>query len=160
MKDAGEHIGLGPRLRLADGADIAAIARLQARCNPVPWGPKLVGNTLLAPPTLGIVAIRGAIVGYLLAERLPDEWHVLDLGVAPEARRRGIGREMLVNLIEVTDRQAAPVTLEVRASNASAITLYEKMGFASHGRRPGYYSDNGEDAEIMWRQACRLEDAT
>ncbi len=160
MKGVGEGIALGLRLRLADGADIAAVARLQARCNPVPWGPKLVGATLLAPATIAVVAVRGAIVGYLLAQRLPDEWHVLDLGVAPEARRLGIGREMLVNLLEVTDRRGAPSTLEVRVSNTAAISLYEAMGFASHGRRPSYYSDNGEDAEIMWRPARRPQDAT
>ena len=153
-----EIVGLAPRVRLAEPSDISVLARLQARCNPVPWGPKLLGATLLAPATMGIVSVRGAVVGYLLAQRLPDEWHVLDLGVAPEARRLGIAREMLANLLRFTDSQSVPVTLEVRASNNAAISLYEQLGFASHGRRPGYYSDNGEDAEIMWRPV-RPEDA-
>ena len=160
MRERAEVIGLAPRLRLAEPADITAVARLQARCNPVPWGPNLIGTTLLAPATLGVVAVRGAIVGYLLAQRLPDGWHVLDLGVAPEARRRGIGREMLINLVQVTDRQHTPVTLEVRVSNAPAIKLYEELGFVSHGRRPHYYSDNGESAEVMWRPVRPVEEAS
>jgi ribosomal-protein-alanine N-acetyltransferase len=106
-----------------------------------------------------VVAARGELTGYLLSQRLPDEWHVLDLGVAPEARRMGIGRLLLENLISVTDGQGTAITLEVRVSNIAAISLYEGLGFVSHGRRPAYYRDNGEDAEIMWRAPHPPKDA-
>ena len=72
--------------------------------------------------------------------------------VAPERRRQGIAERLLCELFDRTgidDRRG--YTLEVRVSNVDAIALYEKLGFRSHGVRRGYYTDNREDALIMWR---------
>ena len=84
--------------------------------------------------------------------RYVDAWHVMNVAVAPEQRRRSIASNLLSALFELTggdDRRG--YTLEVRVSNAGAIALYEKLGFASRGIRRGYYTDNREDALIMWR---------
>lgn len=150
----------GHEVRVAVPRDFPSIAALQVRCNPLPWGPNLVRSSILAPTTAAVVVgPEGAVSAYLIAERLAEEWHVLDIGVTPEQRRRGLGRAVLTAFLDMADRVRLPVTLEVRASNAPAIGLYLDSGFSTHGRRPRYYSDNGEDAEIMWRPVPEQEDA-
>lgn len=82
---------------------------------------------------------------------LLDEAHITTIGVVPEQRGRSLGEYLFLDLIdEARRRQAHWVTLEVRVSNAGAQALYEKYGFTRQGLRKRYYSDNGEDAHIMW----------
>ena len=79
-----------------------------------------------------------------------DEAHVTTISVHPDWRRQGIGRRLMVALLELAvDIGARRMTLEVRPSNAGARALYEEFGFVVAGRRPGYYSDDGEDALVM-----------
>jgi [ribosomal protein S18]-alanine N-acetyltransferase len=81
---------------------------------------------------------------------------VMNIAVAPEHRRRGIARSLMERLFEVTARDAQRgYTLEVRVSNEAAIRLYEALGFRARGIRRGYYTDNREDALIMWRDPVR-----
>ena len=87
--------------------------------------------------------------------RYVDAWHVMNVAVAPEYRRRGIAGTLLERLFEVTSEDPRRgYTLEVRVSNADAIRLYERLGFEARGVRRGYYTDNREDALIMWRDAA------
>lgn len=87
---------------------------------------------------------------------LYDEAHVTTIGVAPEHRGKGLGELLLIRLIEeARQRNAEWVTLEVRVSNDSAQALYRKYGFTQQGVRKRYYSDNGEDAYIMWSPSLR-----
>ena len=87
-----------------------------------------------------------------MVSRYADVWHILNLCVREAQRGRGIGGRMLDELFVRAARKAhLGFTLEVRVSNAAAIRLYRRKGFLEHGIRPGYYSDNGEDAIIMWR---------
>lgn len=89
------------------------------------------------------------ICAFLLAWDVADEVHLLDLVVAPAARRRGIARGLLTTLIaHARERRAGWILLEVRASNLAARRLYEQVGFFPDGERAGYYSD-GEDAVLM-----------
>ena len=76
----------------------------------------------------------------------------MNVAVVPEERRRGIARTLLTRLFELTEGDGRRgYTLEVRVSNVGAIQLYEGLGFRSRGIRRGYYTDNREDALIMWR---------
>jgi ribosomal-protein-alanine N-acetyltransferase len=96
------------------------------------------------------------IVGFAGMWMLFDEAHVTTIGVTPEQRGKGLGELMLVDLFEhAMARNAEWVTLEVRVSNASAQALYQKYGFTRQGVRRRYYSDNGEDAYIMWSPSIR-----
>ena len=105
-----------------------------------------------APSTDPIVGFAGMWILY-------DESHVTTIGVAPEHRGRGLGELLLVHLFDEALRRGAEwVTLEVRVSNSPAQALYEKYGFTRQGVRRHYYSDNGEDAYIMWSPSLKDAD--
>jgi ribosomal-protein-alanine N-acetyltransferase len=94
---------------------------------------------------------RRPILGFGGMWVMLDEAHITTIGVTPEQRGRSLGELVFATLIEeALRRRARWVTLEVRVSNAGARGLYEKYGFTSQGVRKRYYSDNGEDAYIMW----------
>jgi ribosomal-protein-alanine N-acetyltransferase len=101
---------------------------------------------------LGAFDADGVLLGYMIISRYVDAWHVMNIAVTAEHRRRGIARALLEELFDLTgDDERRGYTLEVRVSNESAITLYERMGFRARGLRRAYYTDNKEDALIMWR---------
>jgi ribosomal-protein-alanine N-acetyltransferase len=95
----------------------------------------------------------GKLAGYLIVSRYVDAWHVMNVAVDPDHRGRGIATMLLERLFELTSDDARRgYTLEVRVSNATAIALYERLGFEARGIRRGYYTDNREDALIMWKE--------
>jgi ribosomal-protein-alanine N-acetyltransferase len=100
--------------------------------------------------TLALVAEREAnpaFAGFLIARHVGAEWELDNIVVAPEARGKGIGRRILEEfLIRAHQTNSQAVFLEVRESNTSAISLYEKLGFHPTGRRKSYYSSPVEDA--------------
>lgn len=101
------------------------------------------------PPSAPIIGFAGMWI-------LLDEAHITTIGVAPEYRGRGLGEMLLIDLFEEALRRGAEwVTLEVRVSNETAQSLYHKYGFTRQGIRRRYYSDNGEDAYIMWSPSIR-----
>ena len=93
----------------------------------------------------------GVIIGYAGVWRVAHEAHVTTIGVRASEQRHGYGTALFAALIlRAYEMGARWVTLEVRASNLHAMQLYERFGFKEIGRRRGYYTDNGEDAVIMW----------
>ena len=99
------------------------------------------------------------IIGFAGMWQLFDEAHVTTIGVQPEHRGHGLGELLFVALIdEAMRRNVAWLTLEVRVSNTPAQALYQKYGFTVQGRRPRYYSDNNEDAYIMWSESLKEPD--
>jgi len=91
------------------------------------------------------------IVGYCGMWVILDEAHITTIAVDPEFRGMHVGERLLIGLIDASvDRGARWMTLEVRRSNLSAQKLYKKYGFREIGTRKAYYSDNREDAIIMW----------
>ncbi len=96
------------------------------------------------------------IVGFCGMWIMFDEAHITTIGVDPEYRGNGLGEYLMVMLFEEAMRRGADwVTLEVRVSNTQAQSLYRKYGFTQQGVRRRYYSDNGEDAYIMWSPRIR-----
>src|SRR5579883_1397823 len=94
---------------------------------------------------------RVTLAGYAGLWLMVDEAHVTTIGVRPQFRGRGYGELLLVTLIDAAlDIHARWLTLEVRVSNETAQNLYRKYGFQDAGTRKRYYSDNNEDALIMW----------
>lgn len=98
------------------------------------------------------------IAGFAGMWQLYDEAHITTIGIDVPYRGRGLGEALLLRLLDESVRRGANMlTLEVRISNEGAIRLYEKYGFSVHGVRPRYYSDNGEDAYLMWSPSLRDE---
>ena len=99
---------------------------------------------------------REPIVGFVGVWLTPDEAHIITIAVRESHRGRGIGELLLIAAIALaTLNEREVVTLEVRASNQAAQTLYEKYGFKTVGVRQRYYSDNHEDAVIMTTEPIR-----
>ena len=95
---------------------------------------------------LGYV-LDGFLVGYLAYSRVLDEMEVLNLGVHPDFRKKGIGRELMRALLEqCRETGATKGLLDVKKSNYPAIALYESLGFKQVGVRKKYYPDTKEDA--------------
>jgi [ribosomal protein S18]-alanine N-acetyltransferase len=91
------------------------------------------------------------IVGYGGMWRMYDEAHVTTIGVRHDLHHSGYGRVLFAGLVQAAyDMGAKWVTLEVRTTNENAMRMYEGFGFKVIGRRKGYYTDNGEDAIVMW----------
>jgi [ribosomal protein S18]-alanine N-acetyltransferase len=135
--------------------DLSAIEEIERSSYPTPWSRSMFAAELTKPSSICLGAFDGetkALLGYLIISRYVDAWHVMNVAVAPEHRRRGIAGSLLERLFELTAGDGRRgYTLEVRVSNISAIKLYERAGFRARGIRRGYYTDNREDALIMWR---------
>lgn len=90
------------------------------------------------------------VVGFAGTWLMVDEAHITTFGVHPGWRRQGVGRRLLLRLLEIAiEIGARRMTLEVRVSNAAAQALYASFGFTVSGRRRAYYTDDGEDAHVM-----------
>jgi [ribosomal protein S18]-alanine N-acetyltransferase len=133
--------------------DLSAIEEIERASYPTPWSRSMFAGELAKPSSICLGAFEGELlVGYLIVSRYVDAWHVMNVAVASDHRRRGVASELLGALFDRTREEGRRgYTLEVRVSNAGAITLYERLGFERRGVRRGYYTDNREDALIMWR---------
>lgn len=109
----------------------------------------LPGRPTMTMPSPDLASILGFAGLWLMV----DEAHITTIAMHPNYRRRGLGEFMLVSLIDIAYNIGAKwVTLEVRVTNHSAQNLYRKYGFHEAGVRHRYYSDNNEDALIMWTE--------
>ncbi|HEV7639280.1 MAG TPA: ribosomal protein S18-alanine N-acetyltransferase [Gaiellaceae bacterium] len=142
-------------IRILELGDLSAIERIEQKAYPTPWSRSMFASELAKPTSICLGAFEGTgLVGYVINSRYVDAWHVMNVAVDPEHQRRGVATALLEELFELTRAdERRGYTLEVRVSNEDAIKLYEKLGFESRGIRRGYYTDNREDAVIMWRDA-------
>lgn len=142
-------------LRRLSVRDLPAVEEIERRAYRTPWSRSMFAGELAKPSSLclGAFAEDGLLVGYLIISRYVDAWHVMNIATDPERRRRGIATALLERLFELTAADGRRgYTLEVRVSNEEAIRLYERLGFAPRGVRRAYYTDNREDALVMWRE--------
>ena len=135
-------------LRRLDAHDLEVVETIERESYPTPWSRSMFDAD-------------DVLVGYAFVSRYVDAWHVMNVAVADSFRRRGIASALLERLFEVTGTDPRRgYTLEVRVSNEGAIRLYEQLGFEARGIRRGYYTDNREDALIMWREPSPSERAS
>ena len=138
--------------------DIDAVQEVERSSFPVPWPANAFRHELTQNRNARYVVARSndVIVGYAGLWLMVDEAHITTFAVHPGHRRRRIGELLLHRLFEVAAVMNAEwLTLEVRASNIPAQKLYEKYGFRRAGVRRRYYSDNSEDALIMWTERLK-----
>lgn len=139
-------------------ADVPAVQEIERRIFTTPWPRNAYYRELSSRNSAYYIVLRredeedrSTIVAYGGMWRMYDEAHVTTIGVREDLQRLGYGRIVFAGLVQAAyDMGAKWVTLEVRSSNASAIRMYEGYGFKVIGRRKGYYTDNGEDAIVMW----------
>lgn len=146
-----------PALRRTGAFDVPVVAALHERCfaDDV-WHQKAIAEILAMPGAFGLLALRGdEPAGFLLARVAADECEILSIGVAPEFRRRGVGRMLLRAVVPAAVAAgAARLLLEVAEDNPAALALYAAEGFQASGRRTGYYrrpDAAGADALLLSR---------
>lgn len=144
-------------IRNAESGDLDRLEELERACFSDPW---TRSNLLASLPNernefLVAEGEDGEILGYAAMMTVLDEGDISNVAVLPSARRRGIGRALVTTLLALAEkRRLSFVTLEVRASNAGAIALYKRAGFAPVGCRRGYYTHPKEDALLMTISLC------
>jgi ribosomal-protein-alanine N-acetyltransferase len=142
----------GIAIRKLELADIGEALKIEHQSFPTPWSSAMFVLELSKSSSICLAATEdGVIIGYMIAARYAQIWHIMNVSVDPANRRGGIGTMLLTELFRMADGERTHYTLEVRVSNAGAIKMYERCGFRQAGVRPGYYADNREDALIMWR---------
>ena len=133
---------------------VAQVALLEKLCFADPWSEKSIASELDNPWALWLVALeRDAVVGYIGSQTAVDETDVMNVAVHPDQRRKGIAEALIEMLTKQLQEQGShALMLEVRASNAPAIALYEKIGFRQVGLRKNYYRKPKEDALILRKE--------
>lgn len=131
--------------------DIPRVLAIELASFTTPWSEILFFNETKKERSIPLVARKGeTVAGYICANYVLDEGHILDLAVHPDCRRQGVAtlliREALRRLKQAGCRT---VFLDVRASNLAALTMYEKIGFRICGTRKNYYQKPDEDASLL-----------
>ena len=133
---------------------VPQVAALEKLCFSDPWSEESISGELNNRYSFWLVAEDdGVVLGYIGSQISFPEADVMNVAVHPDSRRRGIAAILVEALVRhLRSMDCTSLTLEVRASNAPAIALYEKLGFALVGRRPNYYRHPKEDALIMRKE--------
>ena len=134
-----------------DETHISAIAEIEKLCFSDPWSENSIAGELSSRLSHWLVALEdGKLLGYIGSQSVLGESDMMNVAVHPDYRRRGIAQMLIGQLMQdLKQRDNLHLSLEVRATNAPAITLYEKLGFETVGRRPNYYRHPKEDALIL-----------
>lgn len=133
---------------------VSQVAELEKLCFSDPWSENSVSSELNNPLSLWLVAVDGErVAGYVGSQSVMGESDMMNIAVHPDYRRRGLADMLVAELVTALKNAGNTcLTLEVRASNAPAIALYEKTGFSQIGLRKNYYRNPREDALILRRE--------
>ena len=133
---------------------VSQVAELEKLCFSDPWSENSVSSELNNPLSLWLVAVDGArVAGYVGSQSVMGESDMMNIAVHPDYRRRGLAEMLVAELVTALKNAGNTcLTLEVRASNAPAIALYEKNGFSQIGLRKNYYRNPREDALILRKE--------
>lgn len=135
--------------------DLYQVMKIERECFPAPWSVSSflrdIRDNLCAIYLSAYV--NDKLVGYTGGWLIKRELHITNLAVKKQLRQQGIATELIHELISLSKEQGIfHATLEVRKSNTGALNLYQKLGFRIAGCKPGYYSNNNEDALVMWKK--------
>ena len=141
-------------IRPMDQTHVAQIAELEKICFSDPWSEASIASELSNPLSCWLVALEGErLAGYIGSQTVMGETDMMNVAVAPDYRRQGVGEKLILTLVDILKAQGSHwLMLEVRQSNAPARALYEKLGFAEVGRRKNYYRNPKEDALILRKE--------
>lgn len=143
-----------PRFRPMVQADLPQVCAIEVDSFSMPWSAMLFDAELQNPDVCTWIVAAGdddSVLAYGGFWKAVDEAHFTNLAVRRDQRRTGLGRALLQEILRVAKAKGClRATLEVRPSNKAAVALYEQAGFSAAALRPRYYSDDGEDALLMW----------
>ena len=132
---------------------VTAVAALERLCFSDPWSENSIASELKNSLALWLVAVEDdAVCGYIGSQSVMGESDMMNVAVHPDHRRKGVGEELVLALCDALSKENTSLTLEVRASNAPAISLYEKLGFTQVGLRKNYYHNPKEHARILRKE--------
>lgn len=168
----GRSLTVNAQVRAALPADVPAMAEIDGAVSPSPWsaaqlldvvsGLDCPGASSAAMATdFALVAERaGAVLGFVICQRVLDELSVHNVAVAPVAQRQGLASQLLEAALAEMTGAIRRCVLEVRASNTAALALYRQLGFVEDGRRRNYYptAQGREDAVLMSLQPGELRE--
>ena len=142
-------------IRVADIGDLEQIHYCENSSFELPWSYAMLYDDIIENEnTVYLVVVKdGQIIGYGGMWIIFDEAHITNVCILPGFRGNGYAYALMRELIHVSkEHGATAMSLEVRVSNKAALKLYKKCGFTIHGIRKRYYSNNGEDAYVMWTE--------
>jgi ribosomal-protein-alanine N-acetyltransferase len=133
---------------------VSQVAELEKLCFSDPWSESSVASELNNQLALWLVAEdNGRVAGYVGSQTVMGESDMMNVAVHPDYRKQGIATTLIVGLVEeLRKRESRCLTLEVRASNENAISLYRKLEFQQVGCRKNYYRNPKEDALILRKE--------
>ena len=132
---------------------IPAVAKLEKTCFSQPWSEEGLLDSYRHGTQFFVAEKQDRLLGYAGINAVLDEGYITNIAVFPAYRRKGVATALLTKIFELAKEKGLSfVSLEVRASNREAITLYEKTGFAEEGRRKDFYNAPKEDALIMTKR--------
>ncbi len=139
--------------RRATEFDIKRLVEIEQQAFTVPWPPEAFYNDIVHNRFAVYIMIECnlEVAGYCGVWLVMDEAHITNIALLPQFRGRKLGETLLRKVMSLAKEAGAlTMTLEVRVSNKSAKSLYKKLGFQEGGIRKNYYTDNYEDALVMW----------
>jgi len=137
-------------------ADVDAVLAIEQAEQTYPWTRGNFNDVLSHGYVCRVIEQEGVICAYAVLRPLPDEAELLTIGVAAQHQRKGLGKTMLLEMLDMScARNKLRIFLEVRASNSAALALYRSTGFEQVGVRRGYYR-NANVAEDAITMACKL----
>ena len=140
-------------IRLMNTEDLDQVMEVESNSFSIPWSRDAFFNEIETNHFATYIVIEedGKVIGYCGVWIIVDEAHITNIAVLPSYRGQGLGDKLMRSMIEIAKEMGArTMTLEVRVSNTPAQSLYRKFGFQEGGIRKNYYSDNQEDALVMW----------
>jgi ribosomal-protein-alanine N-acetyltransferase len=140
-------------------SDVDAVAALEAKVFTLPWSRALILKDIKENKSARFFTAKvdGVLTGYTGFWLLQDEMNIVNVAVHPEHRQKGVGKALLTHILAEGLREGAKIaTLDVREGNVAARKLYESAGFIMIAVRKKYYTDNQENALVMWLNPIRL----
>ena len=132
---------------------IKEIARLEKECFSTPWSEQTIEDAFKTGTRFFVAQKDNSVLGYVGISAILDEGYITNVAVFPEARQQGVASALLNSLFKFAKENSLSfISLEVRESNNAAISLYQKFGFKTEGKRKNFYSAPQEDALIMTKR--------
>jgi [ribosomal protein S18]-alanine N-acetyltransferase len=142
-----------PLVRPMHFTDLETVVEIERRAFTLPWSIDVFSSQLARESSICLVCLcDGRVAGYLVADMFIDVWHLMNVCVDAPFRRQHLAAQLMEAYFAITERHGhRGHTLEVRVSNVAGRELYRSFGFVVTGVRPGYYSNDFEDAVSMWK---------